>query len=104
MVLPLLSRVFKDSTDGYLQLSKVKTKALDVILGLFHELGSPSDDDIQIEALDYKVFGNYIMPIIRRLMESSKGDLMIRHAIAKNLARMTRVGTRFLELAISSCS
>ena len=82
--------------------SKVKSKGLDVMLGLFRELEGPSTEHIIIEALDYKVYNSYILPIIQKLMESSKGDIMVRHAIAKNLARMARIGTRFLEVSLSS--
>ena len=35
-------------------------------------------------------------------MESSSGELIVKHAIAKNLGRMTNIGMRFLEVSISS--
>ncbi len=57
-----------------------------------------------IEALDYKVASSYILPIVKRLMDSSKTDQLIRHAIALNVGRLARITARFLEVAISSCN
>jgi hypothetical protein len=34
------------------------------MLGLFKELEGPSTEQILIEALDYKVYHSYILPII----------------------------------------
>jgi hypothetical protein len=84
--------------------SKVRAKALDVMLGLFKELEAFQTESLEIEALDYKVFNSYIMPFIRRLIEASKGDIVVRHAIATNLSRMMKVGSIFIELAITSCN
>jgi hypothetical protein len=44
------------------------------------------------------------MYFIRRLIEASKGDIVVRHAIATNLSRMMKVGSIFIELAITSCN
>lgn len=57
-----------------------------------------------IETFDFKVFQNFIMPIIKKLMDSSKADPFVRHAIAKNLAQIAKLGTRMLEVAIGSCN
>jgi len=54
--------------------SKVKVKALDVLLGLFYELEQANVMEIYIESLDYKVATSYILPIIKKLMDSSKND------------------------------
>jgi hypothetical protein len=61
---------------------------------------------------DFKVFQNYIMPIINKLIDSTKshdgghagqghgrGDETVRHAIANNLALITKVGIRCIEIA-----
>jgi len=81
--------------------SKVKVKALDVMLGLFYELENANEADIYIEALDYKVATSYIMPLITTLT-SSKNDNLVRLAIAMNVGRLARITARFLEVAISS--
>jgi hypothetical protein len=56
-----------------------------------------------IEPLDYKVFNSYIMPLIRRLIDASKGDIVVKYAIATNLSRMIKIGSIFIELSIASC-
>ena len=61
---------------------------------------------------EFKVFQNYIMPIINKLMDTTKtseggptgqgqgrGDETVRHAIANNLALITKVGIRCIEIA-----
>jgi len=61
------------------------------------------------------VFQNYVMPIIRKMMEQSKehgkvdnrgkyiinieADPLMRHELAKNLAKIAKVRTRLLEVA-----
>jgi hypothetical protein len=41
--------------------TKIRTKTLLVILGIFPELENGATDDIQIEPLDYKVASSYII-------------------------------------------
>lgn len=77
LVLPLVQMALVDVVDTQAKrgsTSKVKVKALDVILGLFYELEQANEMEIYIEALDYKVASSYILPIIKRLMDSSKND------------------------------
>lgn len=62
--------------------TKIKVKALDVMLGLFRELEHSSTEEITIEALDFKVASAYIIPIIKKQMDSSKNDKIIKLAIA----------------------
>ena len=57
---------------------------------------------IIIELFDFKVFQNYILPIVKKLMDQSRGDPLIRHALARNLAKLAKVGTRFIEVAQES--
>jgi len=57
-------------------------KALNVMLGLFRELEHSSTEEITIEALDFRVASSYIIPIIKRQMESSRNDQLMRLAIA----------------------
>ena len=54
---------------------------------------------IIIELFDFKVFQNYILPIVKKLMDQSRGDPLIRHALARNLAKLAKVGTRLIEVA-----
>ena len=75
-----------------------------MLLGLFFELEKASVQEIFIDPLDYKVASSYILPIIKRLMDSSKNDQLVRLAIASNVGRLARITARFLEVAISSCS
>lgn len=75
-----------------------------MMLGLFYELEQANEMEIYIEALDYKVASSYILPIIKRLMDSSKNDQLIRLAVAMNVGRLARITARFLEVAISSCN
>ena len=69
-----------------------------MLLSLFDDLISRTDMII-IEPFDFKVFQNYILPIVKKLMDQSRGDPMIRHALARNLAQLARVGTRLIEVA-----
>ena len=76
-MLPLVQMALIDVVDTQAKrgsTSKVKVKALDVMLGLFYELEQANEMEIYIEALDYKVASSYILPIIKRLMDSSKND------------------------------
>ena len=95
-VLPYVAKIF-DSTQSENN-SRVKVKALEVLLSLFDDLISRTDMII-IEPFDFKVFQNYILPIVKKLMDQSRGDPMIRHALARNLAQLARVGTRLIEVA-----
>lgn len=52
------------------------------MLGLFRELEHSSTEEITIEALDFRVASSYIIPIIKRQMESSRNDQLMRLAIA----------------------
>ena len=67
-----------------------------------------------MQPTDYKVFQNYIFPLIKKLMDTTKfcgqdhsdsvnnsqrEDVSVRHAIAKNLALITKVGIRCIEIA-----
>lgn len=52
------------------------------MLGLFRELEHSSTEEITIEALDFKVASAYIIPIIKKQMDSSKNDKIIKLAIA----------------------
>lgn len=76
-------------------------KALDVMLGLFHELEHANEQQITISALDFKVSTTYILPLVKRLMEL-KGHEIVKTAVALNLGRLARITTRFLEVSISS--
>lgn len=109
LVLPFLKEVLKEtiSTTGADEgkcssNSKVKVKALDVILGLFSDLNFKSIDGIIIEALDNKVASYYIYPMIKGLFESSRNDPLVCLAVTQNLGRLTRIAARFLDIAISS--
>ena len=107
LVLPLVQLPLVEVVDNQAKrgsTSKVKVKALDVMLGLFYELEEANEKEIYIEALDYKVGSSYIMQIIKRLMDSSKNDQLIRLAVAMNVGRLARITARFLEVAISSCN
>lgn len=42
------------------------------------------------------------MPIVKKLMDQGKQDKLIRQAVAQNLAKLARVGTRLIEVAQSS--
>lgn len=106
-MLPLVQMALVDVVDTQAKrgsTSKVKVKALDVMLGLFYELEQANEMEIYIEALDYKVASSYILPIIKRLMDSSKNDQLVRLAVAMNVGRLARITARFLEVAISSCN
>lgn len=74
------------------------------MLGLFQELYDSSSDEITIEPLDYKVASSYIIPIIKRQIESSKNDSLMRLFIAQNLGKLTRLSVMFLEISISSAT
>ena len=72
-ILPLVQKVFDSQAEeaGLYSLtssSKVRVKALQVILSLFDELIDCSDE-VFIEAFDFKLFPNYILPVIKRLMD-----------------------------------
>lgn len=64
LVLPLLQKAFVVEKEEQVNTSKVKVKALEVMLSLFKELETYNTDGIDIGALDYKVFSVYIMPFI----------------------------------------
>ena len=104
-VLPYIEKVFNvrqsDSNTSVQAFSRVKVRALEVLLSLFEDL-IECTDEIIVQPFDFKVFQNYVMPIIKKLMDSSKGDPMIRHALAKKLAMVAKVGTRLLEVAQAS--
>ena len=88
-----------------------------MILALFEDV-IDSTEEIIVNPYDFKVFQNYVMPIIRRMMEQSKehgkvdnrgkyiieieADALMRHELAKNLAKIAKVGTRLLEVAQGS--
>ena len=72
-----------------------------MLLSLFEDM-LDSTDEIVVQPFDFKVFQNYVMPIVKKLMDASKGDPVIRHALAKNLAMVAKVGTRLLEVAQGS--
>ncbi len=55
-----------------------------------------------IEPFDFKVFQNYILPIVKKLMDQGRGDAMIRYTLAQNLAKLARVGKRVIEVAQGS--
>ena len=57
---------------------------------------------IIIEPFDFKVFQNYILPIVKKQMDQSRGDPLLRYTLAKNLAKLARVGTRLIEVAQGS--
>ena len=104
-VLPYVAKTFTDSQSdsgsSAQTLSRVKVRALEVLLSLFEDL-IECTDEIIVQPFDFKVFQNYVMPIIKKLMDQSKGDPMIRHALARNLAMVAKVGTRLLEVAQGS--
>jgi len=74
-----------------------------------------SQSRVKVSPYDFKVFQNYVMPIIRKMMEQSKehgkvdnrgkyiidieADPLMRHELAKNLAKIAKVRTRLLEVA-----
>ena len=60
-------------------------KALEVLITLFDDLIDRTDMVI-IEPFDFKVFQNYILPIVKKLMDQSREDKLIRHALARHLA------------------
>ena len=77
-----------------------------MLLYLFNDL-IDSTDEINMEAFDFKVFQNYILPIVNKISDQSKanpekklkGDPMLRHALARNIAQLARVGMRLIEVA-----
>ena len=108
-VLPYVAKIF-DSEDGDSGATaksqsqsahgqaKTKVVGLDVLLSLFSDLAGRTDE-ILVEPFDFKVFQNYLMPIIKRLMDSSQGDSIVRYALAKKLAEIAKVGASLLEVA-----
>lgn len=107
MILPLIQAAFTTTGTDEVQVkcsstSKIKTKALNVMIGLFHELEHDVSEDLTIEPLDYKVASSYLIPIIKGQMESSKTDPLMKLAITQNLGRLTRLSVKFLEISISS--
>ena len=63
----------------------VKVKAFEVLLSIFDDLIDRTDQ-VLIEPFDFKVFQNYILAVVKRLMDQSRGDPLIRYSLAKNLA------------------
>ena len=43
-----------------------------------------------------------MLPVIKKLMEKSRGDALVRHALAKNIALIAKVGVKLLEVAQGS--
>ena len=78
----------------------MRVKALEVLLTLFDDLINRTDE-LSIEPFDFKVFQNYILPIVKKLMDQ-RGDPLIRNALARNLAQLARLGTRLIEVAQGS--
>jgi len=97
MVLPYIARVYDTEHVGQAS-SRVKAKAFQVLLSLFDDLIDRTDLII-IEPFDFKVFQNYILPIVKKLMAQGRGDPLIRHTLAQNLAQLAKVGTRLIEVA-----
>ena len=62
--------------------------------------GVTTDNEITIEPLDYNVFSAYILPIVKRQMEVSKSDRLMKQFIAQNLGRLARLAIRILEISI----
>ena len=56
-------------------------KSLEVLLALFKDM-IDCTDEIVVQPFDFKVFQNYIMPIIKKLMDQSMGDPLIRYSLA----------------------
>ena len=66
MVLPLLMQGLGSDVPADVQVkcsstTKIRTKTLEVILGIFPELENGNTDEITIEPLDYKVASSYIL-------------------------------------------
>jgi hypothetical protein len=79
LILPLIQAAFTTTGTDDIQVkcsstSKIKTKALNVMIGLFHELESSSTEDLTIESLDYKVASSYLIPIIKKQLELCNTD------------------------------
>jgi hypothetical protein len=81
------------------------------LLSLFEDV-IDTTERVMMPPSEFKVFQNYIMPIINKLMDTTKtseggqtgqglgrGDETVRHAIANNLALITKVGIRCIEIA-----
>ena len=73
-VLPYVARIFDTmqsetaaATQAQAQ-AKVRGKAFDVLLSLLDDLVHRTDSII-IEPFDFKVFQNYILPIVKKLMD-----------------------------------
>lgn len=101
--MPYIAKIFDQGhQDEALSLtnpiSRVRVKALEVLLALFDDLVERTDMII-VEPFDFKVFQNYILPIVKKLMDQSRGDPLIRYALARNISQLARVGTRLIELA-----
>ena len=87
----------------------MRIKALETLLSLFDDVLDTSDR-VMMQPSEFKVFQNYILPLIKKLMDTTKdnhvgqvrGDETVRHAIANNLARLTKVGIRCIEIAQAS--
>ena len=106
-VLPYIAKVFLSvSQEGsnpqqVRSHSRVRVKALEVLLSLFDDLLDLTEQII-IEPFDFKVFQNYILPVVKGLMDQSRGDPLVRNALAKNLAQLAHLGTRLIEVAQGS--
>jgi hypothetical protein len=69
--LPLVQEALKTTgiDDSHIKCSstsKIKVKALDVMLDLFRELYSSKSEEVTIEPLDFRVASSYIIPTIKR--------------------------------------
>ena len=71
-VLPYIAKTFTDSqSEGSgtaSSLSRIKVRAFEVLLALFQDM-IDCTDEITVQPFDFKVFQNYIMPIIKKLMD-----------------------------------
>ena len=91
-------------------------KALETLLSLFDDVIDTSER-VMMQPSEFRVFQNYISPLIKKLMDTTKTndnapgnghvgwkriDQTVRHAIAINLARITKVGIRCIEIAQAS--
>ena len=68
--LPYIAKVFTSQSKGKeaLSHSRVKVKGLEVLLSIFSDI-IDATDIIPIEPYDFLVFQNYIMPLIKRLID-----------------------------------
>ena len=81
--------------------SKVKAKAVHVAVQMFKDIMDKAHLT-SLNATDYKVFDNYILPAFLRLKNESAKDSYVHHVFVSCLPLLAQIGHRFLEMSIGS--